>query len=69
MMALSAGEKKGVYVLLSQSRRNGLLSKVFISIKADKTSNDSLKNSPGINAARQRVYLSLPDAARQSRQR
>lgn len=47
-------------MLLSQSPWNSLLSKGFISIKADKTSNDSVKNSPGISTAKQRVYLSLP---------
>ena len=47
-------------MLLSQSLWNSLLSKGFISIKADKTSNDSLKNSPGISTAKLRVYLSLP---------
>lgn len=47
-------------MLLSQSLWNSLLSKGFISIKADKTSNDSLKNSPGISTAKRRVYLSLP---------
>lgn len=46
-------------MLLSQSMRNGLLSKGFISIKADKTSNDSLKNSPCMSTAKRRVYLSL----------
>lgn len=28
--------------------------------KADKTSNDSVKNSPGISTAKQRAYLSPP---------
>lgn len=42
-------------MLVSRSPWNSLLGKGFISIKADKTSNDSLKNSPGIG-----VYLSLP---------
>ena len=48
-------------MLLSQSLWNSLLGKGFISIKADKTSNDSLKNSPGISAAKQSgdcIYLS-----------
>lgn len=59
-MMASSGGKKGVYVLLSQSLWNSLLSKGFISIKADKTSNDSVKNSPGIRTAKQRLCLSLP---------
>lgn len=46
-------------MLVFQSLWNSLLSKGFISIKADKTSNDSLKNSPGIGTAEQRVYLSF----------
>lgn len=47
-------------MLLSQSLWNSLLGKGFISIKADKTSNVSVKNSPGVGAAKRRVYLSLP---------
>lgn len=58
MMALSA-EKRCLCATLPKPW-NGLLGKGFISIKADKTSNDSVKNSPGINTAKRRVYLSLP---------
>lgn len=45
-------KKKGVCALLSRSLWNSLLNKGFISIKADKTSNARLKNSPGVSTAK-----------------
>lgn len=53
----SLSGEKGVYALLSQSPRNALLGKSFISIKADKTSNDSVKNSRGVSKAPLCVYF------------